>query len=133
MYDIILQKIEQRWNDAAAAWDSKALARIYTRDALFFGLLPRLYVGRPEVEEYFGSYKEILQGVTLSLVDQNIRPLGDGVFIAQGFGNIVNRHLDGAVAHNRVRSSFVVVETEGEWLIALHHFSNFLPSANTKP
>ncbi|GES53530.1 uncharacterized protein (TIGR02246 family) [Rhizobium sp. ERR 1071] len=124
MHDMILNEIQQRWNDAAAIWDSKALARIYTSDAVFFGLLPRLYVGRAEVEEYFGSYEGSLRGVTLSLVDQNIRSLGKGVFIAQGFGNIVNHHLDGTILRNRVRSSFVVVETEDEWLIALHHFSN---------
>ncbi len=127
MHDMVLTEIQQRWNDAAASWDSKALARIYTSDAVFFGLLPRLYVGRPEVEEYFGSYETFLQGVTLSLVDQHIRPLGEGVFIAQGFGDIVNRHLDGRIVHNRVRSSLVVVETEGEWLIALHHFSTLMP------
>ncbi len=130
MHDIILNKIQQRWNDAAATWDSKALARIYTDDAVFFGLLPRLYVGRSEVEEYFRSYEGVLQGVTLSLVDQNVRFLGEGLFIAQGFGNIVNHHLDGTIVHNRVRTSFVVVETEGGWLIALHHFSSLMPSGN---
>ncbi|MBB3388238.1 uncharacterized protein (TIGR02246 family) [Rhizobium sp. BK275] len=128
MHDKILTEIEQRWNDAAETWDSKALARIYTSDAVFFGLLPRLYVGRSEVEEYFGSYEAVLQGVTLSLIDQNIRSMSEGLFIAQGFGDIVNRHLDGKIVHNRVRSSFVVVETEGEWLIALHHFSTVMSS-----
>lgn len=124
MHDIVLNEIQQRWNAAAATWDSKALARIYTSDAVFFGLLPRLYVGRPQVEEYFRSYEGALQGVTLSLVDQQIRSLGEGLFIAQGFGNIVNRHLDGTTVHNRVRTSFVAARTEGAWLIALHHFSN---------
>lgn len=126
MHDLILNEIKQRWNEAAATWDSKALARIYTRDAVFFGLLPRLYVGRTEVEEYFDHYQGLLRSVTLSLVDQNIRSLSKGTFIAQGFGDIVNRHLDGTIVHNRVRSSFVVVETEGEWLIALHHFSSLI-------
>jgi len=94
MHDIILNEIQQRWNDAAAIWDSKALARIYTSDAVFFGLLPRHYMGRAQVEEYFRSYEGVLQAVTLSLVDQN------------------------------VRASFVVKKIECEWLIALHHFSN---------
>jgi uncharacterized protein (TIGR02246 family) len=124
MHDIILNEIQQRWNDAAAIWDSKALARIYTSDAVFFGLLPRHYMGRAQVEEYFRSYEGVLQAVTLSLVDQNIRSLSEGLFIAQGFGNIVNRHLDGKIVHNRVRASFVVKKIECEWLIALHHFSN---------
>lgn len=128
MHDIILNQIEQRWNDAAATWDSRALSRIYTDDAVFFGLLPRLYVGRLNVEAYFRSYEGVLQGVTLSLIDQQIRSLEEGLFIAQGFGNIVNRHMDGTIVHNRVRTSFVVTETESAWLIALHHFSNVKPS-----
>ena len=73
MHDEILDQIQKRWNDAAATWDIKALAQIYTPDAVFFGLLPRLYVGRSEVEEYFGSYRDVLEGVSLNLVRQNIR------------------------------------------------------------
>ncbi|MBX4935876.1 hypothetical protein J2J98_29790 (plasmid) [Rhizobium bangladeshense] len=59
-----------------------------------------------------------------------MRSLGKGVFMAQGFGNIVNRHLDGTILRNRVRSSFVVVETEDEWLIALHHFSSLMSAGS---
>lgn len=124
MHHEILHQIQQRWNDAAATWDIKALAQIYTPDAVFFGLLPRLYVGRSEVEEYFGSYRDVLEGVSLNLVHQNIRFLDKKVMLAQGFGDIVNRHLDGSVVHNTVRSSLVLVEHVSEWHIALHHFSN---------
>lgn len=130
MHNTVLDQIQKRWNDAAAAWDIKALARIYSKDALFFGLLPRLYIGRPEVEEYFGSYLDKLQGVTLTLVNQNIRSLDDGVFAAQGFGDIVNRYFDGSIVRNMVRSSFVIVENAGEWEIALHHFSELNPRRN---
>lgn len=124
MHDEILYQIQQRWNDAAATWDIKALAQIYTPDAVFFGLLPRLYVGRSEVEEYFGSYRDVLEGVSLNLVRQNIRSLDRKIMLAQGFGDIANRHLDGTVIHNTVRSSLVIVEDGPEWHIALHHFSN---------
>lgn len=124
LYKTVLSEIEQRWNAAAQTWDIKALAGIYSDNALFFGLLPKLYIGRPEIEQYFGSYTDVLEGVTLSLFDQSIRALGNGMFMAQGFGNIVNRRQDGTVVENTVRSSFVVVENRKEWEIALHHFSN---------
>ncbi|MBY3465826.1 nuclear transport factor 2 family protein [Rhizobium laguerreae] len=123
MHDNILYQIQARWNDAAATWDIKALARIYTDDAIFFGLLPRLFVGRPQVEEYFGSYEGILDCVRLNLVEQHIRSLGDHIFIAQGFGDIANRRVDGSIVHSRVRSSFVIKQDDGEWRIAMHHFS----------
>ncbi|MBZ9674698.1 YybH family protein [Mesorhizobium sp. ES1-1] len=126
MHDI-LDKIQERWNAAAAAWDPKALARIYTKDAVFFGLLPRLYVGRSEIEEYFGSYRLILAKVELTLVDQNTRRMAPDVFAAQGFGNILNYNFDGTVIKNVVRSTFVIVEKVNEWQIALHHFSELVP------
>lgn len=130
MHLTILDHIQARWNAAAATWDPKALASIYTNDAVFFGLLPRLYVGRSEIEEYFGSYKLILEKVVLDLVDQNLRPMGRHVFATQGFGNILNHNYDGTVTRNVVRSSFVIVQQAGGWQIALHHFSELVPGRN---
>ena len=127
MHRTILDQIQNRWNQAASTWDVKALAQIYTPDALFFGLLPKLYIGRVQIEEYFGSYQIVLESVTLDLVDQNTRPLGSGAFSAQGFGRILNRYRDGSVVPNTVRSSFVVVQTADRWEISLHHFSDLIP------
>lgn len=126
MHQNVLDQIQSRWNQAAATWDVKALAQIYTPDALFFGLLPKLYIGRSEIEEYFESYQVILESVTLNLVDQNTRSLGPHAFSAQGYGRIVNRYRDGSIVPNTVRSSFVVVEKNGDWEISLHHFSNLI-------
>tara|TARA_R110000850_G_scaffold154896_2_gene278774 strand:+ start:699 stop:1133 length:435 start_codon:yes stop_codon:yes gene_type:complete len=122
-HQAVLDEIQARWNCAAATWDAKGLASIYSEDALFFGLLPRLYVGRPQIEEYFGSYQGTLECVSLTLVDQNTRTLAPGVFSAQGFGDIVNRHYDGGIVPRRVRSSFVIADRGGRWQILLHHFS----------
>lgn len=130
MHRTILEDIQSRWNAAAAAWDPKALARVYTGDAVFFGLLPRLYIGRSEIEEYFGSYQSILEKVVLTLIDQNTRPVGPNAFAAQGFGNILNYNFNGTVSKNIVRSSLVIVEKAGEWQIALHHFSELMAGRN---
>jgi uncharacterized protein (TIGR02246 family) len=125
----ILDNIQTRWNAAASAWDPKALAQIYTNDAMFFGLRPRLYIGRSEIEEYFASYRSTLKKVVLTLVDQNTRQTGSDVFAAQGFGNILNHDFNGTVTRNVVRSSFVIVGKGEEWQIALHHFSELMPGA----
>jgi ketosteroid isomerase-like protein len=119
----VLDEIQSRWNGAASTWDTKGLASIYSEDALFFGLLPRLYVGRAQIEEYFGTYEGTLESVSLTLVEQNTRALAPGVFSAQGFGDIVNRHYDGKIVPRRVRSSFVIAERGGQSEILLHHFS----------
>lgn len=126
MHKAALDQIQQRWNEASAPWDKRLLSQIYTQDALFFGLLPRLYVGRSEIEEYFGSYQLILEKVNLTLVDQNTRSLSRGLFAAQGFGEIVNYYRDGSVVKNRVRTSLIVVRTNGDWQIYLHHFSELI-------
>lgn len=127
MHQNVLSHIQERWNLAAATWNIKELAQIYTSDAVFFGLLPKLYVGRAEIEEYFASYKLILERVTLELVDQRMRPLGPHAFSAQGYGRIVNHYRDGSTIPNTVRSSFVFVEMHDGWEISLHHFSNLIP------
>src|SRR5690606_2436805 len=110
-------------NAAASTWDIKALSDIYCEDALFFGLLPALYKGRSEIEMYFGSYQDNLDSVSLNLVEQHIRSLAPGIFLAQGFGDILNRHRNGASTERKVRSSFVIKYVEGIWKISLHHFS----------
>lgn len=120
---VVLAEIQNRWNAAASTWDVEALSRIYGQDALFFGLLPRLYVGRGEIEEYFGSYRDVLEGVSLTLIEQNARMLGPGIVIAQGFAEILNRRRNGTVAESRIRSSFVIVKVDNVWQISLHHFS----------
>jgi uncharacterized protein (TIGR02246 family) len=126
---IIKDAVEARWNAAASLWEVNALAGLYTRDALFFGLLPDLYVGRSEIERYFDSYRNIVTGVSLNLVEQHTRQLTPDAFVAQGFGQILNYRSNSAIELNRVRTSLVIVRVEGEWLISLHHFSH-VPQAD---
>ena len=127
--EIVKDEIEAKWNAAASTWDVQALARLYTRDAVFFGLLPKLYIGRSEVERYFSTYRAALRGVTLSLVEQEIRVLAPEAFAAQGFGDLLNYRSIGDVQPNRVRTSLVVVRADGQWRISLHHFSQIPDSA----
>lgn len=87
------------------------------------------YVGRAEVERYFNAYKDVLAGVSLNLVEQEIRALSPTAFLAQGFGNIRNYRKSGETVPNRVRTSLGIVKTDGEWKIMLHHFSQVPPAA----
>ena len=121
---VLKDEIEAGWNAAAATWDPEALTGLYTKDAIFFGLLPKFYVGRSEIHEYFSSYVDVLKGVSLELVEQEVRPLSPEAFVAQGFGHLKNYRKDGNLLENRVRTTLVVRRVGERWMISLHHFSN---------
>lgn len=120
----VTNDVETRWNAAASPWDAAALADIYNDDALFFGLLPEFFVGRRAIEAYFSHYVGLYSGVSLSLVDQEIREISPSIVAAQGFGEIRNTHCDGLVVSSRVRTSLVMTRSATGWGISLHHFSH---------
>jgi uncharacterized protein (TIGR02246 family) len=120
----IMDDVEARWNAAASPWDASALADIYDDDALFFGLLPELFVGRRAIEAYFSHYVGLYSGVSLNLVDQDIREISPSIVAAQGFGEIQNTHANGQVVAVRVRTSLVMSRSAKGWGICLHHFSH---------
>lgn len=119
----VLADIQKRWNAAASTWDIKALVEIYSADAMFFGLLPQLFVGRSEIEDYFRSYQDVLDSVTLTLVEEHTRTLSQDVFAAQGFADVLNKRQDSTVALSKIRFSFVLTNASDTWQISLHHFS----------
>lgn len=80
-----LRAVEHDWNAAAKDWNSAGLAALYTNDALFYGGRPGHAVGHAKVREYFSSYVGTLAAARLSLVDQQLRKLGEGVYLAQGY------------------------------------------------
>lgn len=120
----VTNEVESRWNAAASPWNSAALADLYNDDALFFGLLPEFFVGRRAIEAYFSYYVGLYSGVTLSLVDQEIREISPTIVAAQGFGDIRNTRCDGLVVASRVRTSLVMTRSARGWGISLHHFSH---------
>ena len=124
----VVKEIEARWNAAASPWDPQALSRLYTEDAVFFGLLPTFYVGPAEIQRYFGASSDIQRSVSLSFVDQQVRAIGQSAVATQGFGEITSYRTSGDVVPNRLRTSLVIVEKDGEWKIMLHHFSVVPPA-----
>ncbi|WP_421697354.1 YybH family protein [Ancylobacter sp.] len=129
----VTKEVESRWNAAASPWDAVALAGLYNDDALFFGLLPEFFVGRSAIEAYFSYYVGLYSGVTLSLVDQEVREISPTIIAAQGFGDIRNTRCDGLVVASRVRTSLVMTRSAQGWGISLHHFSHIPASFPKKP
>ena len=122
-----LRAIERDWNAAAEHWDTAGLAALYTEDALFYGGRPGHAVGQGKVREYFDSYVGTLAAARLALVDQELRKLADGIYLAQGYAAFDFDLAAGGVSRTVLRSTLVLTRRPEGWRIAQHHFS--LPPA----
>src|SRR3954453_22341171 len=83
--ETVLRAVERDWNAAAEHWDTAGLAALYTEDALFYGGRPGPAGGHAKVREYFDSYVGMLAAARLALVDQELRKVAEGVYLAQGY------------------------------------------------
>jgi uncharacterized protein (TIGR02246 family) len=119
-----LRAVERDWNAAAEHWDTASLAALYTQDALFYGGRPGHAVGRAKVREYFDSYVGTLAAARLALVDQELRKLAEGVYLAQGYAAFDFNLAAGGVSRTVLRSTLVLTRRPEGWRIAQHHFSS---------
>lgn len=118
-----LRIVERDWNAAARQWNAESLAALYTEDALFYGGRPGHAVGRTAVRAYFASYVGTLTGARLSLVDQVVKKLADGIYIAQGYARFGFELTGGGGSSTVLRSTLVLAHRPDGWRIAQHHFS----------
>jgi uncharacterized protein (TIGR02246 family) len=110
-------RFSDRWVEAFNRADIEALVRLYTRDILFFGSLPDLFVGHDGVRAYFS--RVLLNRVQTQMEQRQFRSVTSGVLAMSGF---LNSTWD-AGDQRQYRITWTLVETDGEWLIALHHGS----------
>jgi len=119
-----LRAVEHDWNAAAKDWNSAGLTALYTDDAMFYGGRPGHAVGRGKVREYFDSYVGTLAAARLSLVDQELRKLGEGLYLAQGYAEFDFDLTAGGSTRAVLRSTLVLTRQPEGWRIAQHHFSS---------
>ncbi|SCX72535.1 SgcJ/EcaC family oxidoreductase [Variovorax sp. EL159] len=118
-----LETTQRSWNAAASEWDADALAALYTEDAVLFGGLPGQSIGREAVRGYFGSYTGVLASTSLTLFDQVLMELGPELYFAQGYCRFEFMHVSGKRSSTVMRTTWVLVQHDGNWRIRLHHFS----------
>src|SRR3954467_3925975 len=106
--ETVLRAVERDWNAAAEHWDAAGLAALYTDDALFYGGRPGHAVGHAKVREYFDSYVGTLAAARLALVDQELRKLSEGVFLAQGYAKFDFDLSAGGGSSTVLRSTLVL-------------------------
>src|SRR5436190_9464195 len=119
-----LRAVERDWNAAAQHWNSAGLVALYTEDALFYGGRPGHAVGHAKVREYFDSYVGTLAGARLALVDQELRKLGEGVYLAQGYAAFDFDLTTGGATRTVLRSTLVLTRRPEGWRVVQHHFSS---------
>ncbi|RBQ21061.1 hypothetical protein DP939_08395 [Spongiactinospora rosea] len=112
-YDAIAGLME-RWRSAFNARRTSDLAALFTEDALFQGISPRLLFGRAEISEY---YNNVAEGTKAHLEVLRTKPLHDG--IAAGFANVTFTAPTGNTVS--VRLSIVAQRVGDIWLIRQYH------------
>jgi len=118
------KNVESAWNSAAANWDIDALSAIYVDEAMLFGGLPNLSVGKVVIREYFASYVGILKSVKMRMVDQTIVQANQDTYVAQGFVDFVFDLVDGNTINTTMRTTWVIVQRDNQAKLLAHHFSN---------
>jgi uncharacterized protein (TIGR02246 family) len=115
-----------RWVVALSANDANAVAKLYTPDALLYGITSfKLAAGTEAIREYFKSAPEIGKKVTFG--ERHMVVLADTAVMGIGvyqFDSVTN----GVRAPRSARFTFVIVKRRDDWLIA-HHHSSALPPA----
>ena len=116
----ILDAVGRRWQQAFARHDAAAQAALYTEDALFYGGTMPLREGRQDVRAYFEAVTPAATAAEFS--DWRGVTVAPGVIVAAGTARF--RFEEGGTAEYRpYRITWVLVERDGEWLIANHHVS----------
>jgi uncharacterized protein (TIGR02246 family) len=113
--------LEAKWSDAFAKWDIDALAALYTKDALFFGSTPDLYIGQDGVKTYFSKLPTgVFKSATFS--DQHFIRLAPNVILAAGFVTFT-RETNGQTSQLPFRITLTLLRQGRVWRIASHHAS----------
>ena len=118
-----LDEMQQAWNSAAKVWNPKALASLYSDNALFYGGRSGHSVGAAAVQAYFASYDGIIQSAVLDLIEQELVETSPETFVSQGFGAFSFVLAGGRQTQSVLRTTLVLSKLNGQWKIQLHHFS----------
>lgn len=112
-----IEALIAQWIDAFNAHDLDRHAALYTEDALLFGSVDELQIGRNAIHGYFGGrgpfvrVKSYLPPV-VRMVSQDVAATASHVDFADG---------DQPMPY---RVTWVVVRRDGNWKIAQHHGSS---------
>ncbi|WP_433356978.1 YybH family protein [Microtetraspora malaysiensis] len=112
-YGVIAELLD-RWRRAFDNRRPAGLVSLFTEDALFQGISPRLLVGPAEI---FGYYDDVAEGTRATVEVLRANPPSDG--IVGGFADVTFTARTGETFP--IRLSVVAQRFEGTWLIRQYH------------
>ena len=115
-----------RWAAAVSANDADAVVKLYTPDAVLYGLTSfKLHTGTEAIRDYFRTAHESGNKVTIGV--RHMVVLADTAVMGVGFYQF-DLIQNGIRVPRSARFTFVVVKRGADWLIA-HQHSSALPPA----
>ena len=111
-----LESLHQQWIEAFNSHDLTAHVALYTEDAMLWGSIPELSVGRAAIRSYFAR-----RGPKVHVSDYpypHVVMLREDVAVTAADADFADG--DTLLPH---RLSWTVINQDGNWLIAQHHGS----------
>ena len=116
-----------QWVKAFNANDPKAVAALYTPDAIVLGTSsPVISQGTDQIFQYFARLPN--SGTQVRISERHLLVLDDDVVVAAGFYDYEVVQGGGHAMLAPARFTMVLVKRDGQWLIA-HEHSSQRPSA----
>ena len=111
-----LENFHKRWIEVFNSHDLDAHAALYTEDAMLFGSVPELIIGRAAIRAYFGG-----RGPKVHVAHY---PFPRVTMIADDVA-VTATHVDFADGDQPMpyRVTWMLVKRDGAWKIAQHHGS----------
>lgn len=117
----VVERVEALWSGASLRTDVDSLLSLYTTDAMFFGSLPRLFIGHQGIREYFNSVP-LSAARGIAFFDRQVRLLDDAIIASSSYVNF-DLALANGPARWRFGISWTLIRQQGDWKIASHHAS----------
>jgi len=120
--DEIVAGIIEKWSAGFRGLDADALALLYSKSVFFFGSKSLLYRGQQGVADYFNALPRWNSPtVRFDVVTAQVSP--DVINVAGTASFVVDVNVEPLL----VKITWVIVQEDGEWLIASHHVSSRTP------
>jgi uncharacterized protein (TIGR02246 family) len=115
-----------RWAAAIGANDANAVAKLYTPDALLYGITSfKLHAGTEAIREYFKTAPE--SGNKITMGERHLVVLADAAVMGVGIYQF-DLLQNGIRVPRSARFTFIVVKRGADWLIAHQHSSATPPA-----
>ncbi|MFD1929948.1 SgcJ/EcaC family oxidoreductase [Nonomuraea mangrovi] len=122
----VLTALLHAWQRAFNAYHPTEIVLLFSQDALFQGISPRLRRGREEIFEY---YDRIAHGTTAEAKLLSAALLGQAIL--HGFAEVTFTAPTDDI--HRIRLSIVAEQAEEAWLIHQYHAATHHDSGSSPP